>query len=191
MGWKSPSKKGNFVTRTWQHSDNRENFVGAVVTRTLDQHLAQGRVQRELSHHLTQLRQVAVIVQRAQVVQQLQGTHQSLGGWRIHKVKVDQVVNTKFLQLKHHRSQVGTQNFGVSLWLKLFEGLFSVQSETFARLSTTGTTCSLLGRGSGNRRDQQRFDSDTRIVDLFILLISVLCRYYSILQLFIILCSVV
>lgn len=37
--------------------------------------------------------------------------------WGVHEVKMDQVINAQFLELKHHRAKVGAENLGVSIVL--------------------------------------------------------------------------
>ena len=61
-----------------EHGHDGEDLVAAVVLAARDQHLGQLRVQGELRHDGAQLRQVTVVIQGRQVVQQLQGSHQGL-----------------------------------------------------------------------------------------------------------------
>lgn len=68
-----------------------------------DQHFRELRVQRKLRHDGPQVGKVAVVVERRQVIEQLQGSHQSLRSWGIHEVEMDQIVDAQFLQLKDHR----------------------------------------------------------------------------------------
>ena len=67
---------------TWQHGSDGEDLVWTVEFTAGDDHLGQLGVQGELCHHGAQLRQVTVVIERRQVVQQLQGSHQGLWGWR-------------------------------------------------------------------------------------------------------------
>ena len=79
-----------------------------------------------------------------QVIQQLQSSHESLRSGRVHKVKVDQIVDAEFLQLQHDRSEIGSQNLGIRVLLHfLFVGLFRVKPEAFAGTSTTSPTGTL------------------------------------------------
>ncbi len=61
-----------------KHGGNGEDLIAAVVLAGGDQHLGELGIQGELGHDGAQLRQVPVIVQRRQVVQQLQRSHQRL-----------------------------------------------------------------------------------------------------------------
>merc|ERR1711963_895687 len=72
-------------------------------------------------------------------------THQCLWSRRVHKIKMDQIINAQFLQLKHYRSQIGPQNFWIGVVLHfVLVCLLCIKSETFSRLGTTSTTSSLL-----------------------------------------------
>ena len=61
--------------------------------RRVEKHLCELRVERELGHHRAQLGEVAVVVERAEVVEELESAHQRLGRGRVHKVEMDQVVD--------------------------------------------------------------------------------------------------
>ena len=52
------------------------------------------RIQRELGHDTSQRSKAAVVVQRRQIVQQFQGTHE--GFWRrvIYVIKPDKILDT-------------------------------------------------------------------------------------------------
>ena len=54
-----------------------------------DEHLGHLRVQGELRHEAADRRQVAFVVQGAQVVEQLERAHERLGGGGGHEVEVD------------------------------------------------------------------------------------------------------
>lgn len=81
--WPPHSRLG--LSITWQHGRDGQNFIGTVEFAAGDDHLGQLRVQGELGHHGAQLRQIPVVIERCQVVQQLQGSHQGLWSWRRQK----------------------------------------------------------------------------------------------------------
>lgn len=89
-----------FLTR--QHGRNWKYLIGAIVLATGYQHLSQLWIERKLGHNGTEIRQIAVVVEGGQIVEQLQGAHQSLGRRRVHEIKVHQVINAQFLKLQHH-----------------------------------------------------------------------------------------
>ena len=87
--------------------------------------------------------------------------------WRVHEVKVHQVVNAQLLQLQHHRAQVGAQDLRVRVFLHLCRVRFlCVQAEALARPRTTGSTCTLLSASFGNGSDQEGLHPDARVVHL-------------------------
>lgn len=88
---------------TRKHCCDGEDLVGAVVRARSDEHLGQLRVQREFRHDRAQVGEVSVVVQCCEIVQQLQGTHERLGRWRVHEIEVDQVVDAELLQLQNDR----------------------------------------------------------------------------------------
>ena len=61
-----------------EHRHDGEDLVAAVILAAGDQHLGQLGVQGELGHDGAQLGEVPVIIQRRQVIQQLQRSHQGL-----------------------------------------------------------------------------------------------------------------
>lgn len=85
---------------------------------------------------------------------------------RVHKVKVNKVVDSKLLQLKHNAAQVTAKNFRVSLFLQLLnKSLFGIKTESFARPRPPSASSALLGRSFADWRHKKRFDSDPRVVD--------------------------
>lgn len=69
----------NGIKTTWQHGSDGQNFIGAVVITTGNDHFGQLGVERKLSHHRAQLSELTIIVERGQVIQQLKSSHQGLG----------------------------------------------------------------------------------------------------------------
>ena len=58
------------------------------------------RVEGELRHDGAELGEVAVVVERREVVEQLERAHQRLRRRRVHEVEVHQVVDAQLLQLR-------------------------------------------------------------------------------------------
>ena len=88
--------------------------------------------------------------------------------WRVHEVKVHQVVDAQLLQLQHHRAQVGAQDLRVCVFLHLCRvRLLRVQAEALAWPCTTGSTCTLLSTSFGNGSDQEGLHPDARVVHLW------------------------
>ncbi|KAI6756451.1 hypothetical protein HG530_012187 [Fusarium avenaceum] len=111
--------------------------------------------------------ELAIVIETGEVVKLLKSSHHGLGSGRIHKIEVDKIFDTKLLELQDSVGKVGAQNLRVGLLDKLLlKSLFGIQTETFSRLGTTGTTSTLLGRSLGDGRDEERFDTDTGVVDL-------------------------
>mmetsp|Transcript_34640 Transcript_34640/g.59687 ORF Transcript_34640/g.59687 Transcript_34640/m.59687 type:complete len:381 (-) Transcript_34640:1079-2221(-) len=154
------------VRHTQQRHD-AEHLVAALVVRGDQEHLGLLGLQRHLAHHVTQRGHRTLVVQGAQIVQLLQGTHHRFRRRRIHKVEVHQVLDAQLQQGQHHRLHARPQDLRVCLHLQLVgEGPLRVQTETLSGTGTTRTTRSLLRRSLRNRRHQQTFHSNTRIEHL-------------------------
>ena len=92
----------------------------------------------------------------------------SLPTWRIHEIKMHQVINTQLLEMQHHGTQVRSQDLWICVVLHLrLVRLLRVQSETLAGPRTTGTARSLLGAGFTDGGHKQRFHTDTWVVHLW------------------------
>ena len=61
----------------------------------------------------------AFVVERREVVEKLESTHDRLGRRGIHVVEVNEIVDTELLQLENNRRKVAAQNLGVGLLLQL------------------------------------------------------------------------
>mmetsp|Transcript_2137 Transcript_2137/g.3137 ORF Transcript_2137/g.3137 Transcript_2137/m.3137 type:complete len:391 (-) Transcript_2137:559-1731(-) len=151
------------------HGHDAEHLVGAVELRRGQDHLGQLGVQGQLRHSVAQVREVAIVVQCPQIVEQLQGPHQRLGRRGVHEVEVDQVLHTELEQGEHHVAHLGAQDLGVGLLLQLLvEGLLRVQPEALAWPGTSRTPGSLVGTGLGDGRHQQGLHADTGVVHLLL-----------------------
>merc|ERR1719384_2738340 len=105
-------------------------------------------VQGELSHDGSQLGQVSVVIQGRQVVEKLQGSHQSLRSWRVHEVEVNQIVDAELFELNDDSAQVRPQYLRVGVILHLvLVSLLCVEPETFPRPGSPSSASSLLGGG--------------------------------------------
>lgn len=152
-----------------QKGSNGQNLVGAAVLGALDQHFTKLRIERECRHDLTHRCQLTIVVESFEVVEQLERTHKGLRRRGIHKIKVDKIINAKFLELQHDRTEVAAQNFGVCLLNEfLDERVLGIEAERLARTRTTGTTGALLCTGLGDWRHEQRLDTNARVVDLLL-----------------------
>lgn len=98
-----------------EHGDDAQGFSQASEFRSSQENCGQLRIEWEIGHVVAELGQFTFVVQSAQVVEQFQGSHQGLRSRRIEKVKVDEVIDAETFKLKHDGSQVGTQNFRMSL----------------------------------------------------------------------------
>ena len=75
--------------------------------------------------------------------------------WRVHEVKVHQIVDAEFLQLEYDGAEITPEYFGVRLLLHLVnECLLRVQSKAFARLRAAGSSRPLLGARFTNGRHE-------------------------------------
>mmetsp|Transcript_33474 Transcript_33474/g.99610 ORF Transcript_33474/g.99610 Transcript_33474/m.99610 type:complete len:386 (+) Transcript_33474:87-1244(+) len=130
-----------------EHRDDGEDLVRARELRRVEEHLCQLRVERELGHHRAELGERALVVEGAEVVEQLERAHERLGRGRVHKVKVHQVLDAELLELQHDRAEVRTQDLGVRLLhqLRLVRNL-RVEAETLARPGAAGAAGALVRR---------------------------------------------
>mmetsp|Transcript_48960 Transcript_48960/g.116583 ORF Transcript_48960/g.116583 Transcript_48960/m.116583 type:complete len:518 (+) Transcript_48960:640-2193(+) len=155
--------------RRRQHRDDREHLVGAVVLGARHQHLGKLGVERELRHRRAQLRQVAVVVERAKVVEELERAHERLGRRRVHEVEVHQIVDAQLLEREHNAPQVAPQHLRVCLLLELLmERLLGVEAEALARPRAPCPPCPLVRARLGDGRDEERLDADARVVHLLL-----------------------
>lgn len=79
---------------TREHGGDGEDLIRAVQLGRRDEHLGQLRIERKLGHQRAELRQLALVVDRREIVEQLERTHQRLRRRRIHEVKVHQIFDT-------------------------------------------------------------------------------------------------
>ncbi|KAI6768899.1 hypothetical protein HG531_011088 [Fusarium graminearum] len=148
---------------------NGKNLVGAVKLGRRDEHDSQSGIQRERRGHATESGQLTIIIETGEIVELLKSSHHSLRSGRVHKIKVDKILDTELLELQNCVGKIGAQNLGVCLLNQfLLEGFLCVKSETLSGLCTTSTTSSLLGRGLRDGRNQKGLDTDTRVVNLLL-----------------------
>eukprot|EP00754_Rhynchopus_humris_P006658 Rhum_TRINITY_DN13182_c1_g1::Rhum_TRINITY_DN13182_c1_g1_i1::g.57091::m.57091 len=134
-----------------------------------NEHLRHLRVEREVGHQLALRRQVALVGQAAQEVQQLERTHQGLGRGGVHPVEVHEVLNAQLLQLQHDGAEVRPQDLGVRLRDEVaLERLLRVQPEALAGTRATGTARTLVGGGLRDGGDEKALHADTRVVHLLL-----------------------
>ena len=89
--------------------------------------------------------------------------------WWVHEVKVNEIINAKLFQVNDDRAQIGAQDFRVRIVLHLLlEGFLGVEAEALSGTRTTGATGALLSRGFADGRDEERLDSDARVVHLLL-----------------------
>lgn len=117
----------------------------------------------------THRRQLALVVERPEVVEHLQRAHERLGRWGVHEVKVHEVVDPELFQLEHHRAEVRSEDLRVRLVLQvLVEAVLRVQPEALAWPRSPRTARTLVGRRAGDGGDEEGLDSDARVVDLLL-----------------------
>lgn len=72
-----------------EHRDDRDDLVGTAERRRGDDGFRQLRVERQLGHHGPHGRELPLVVEGSQVVEELEGAHQRLGRGRVHEIKVN------------------------------------------------------------------------------------------------------
>mmetsp|Transcript_2909 Transcript_2909/g.8721 ORF Transcript_2909/g.8721 Transcript_2909/m.8721 type:complete len:305 (-) Transcript_2909:913-1827(-) len=95
-----------------EHRDDGEDLVGRAHVDRGDQDLGEGRLERELGHAAAEAREEAFVVERRERVEALHGGDERLHRRRVHKVKVEQVVDAHRLHLQHGVAQIGALDLG-------------------------------------------------------------------------------
>ena len=129
-----------------QTSHDGKGLVHAVVSAACrEQNFRVQRVHWQLAHGLPDVGKLAFVVESAEVVELLEGSHEGLWRRRIHVVEMNDVVDAKFLQVEDNGGEVGTLYFRVRILLQVFvEGSLCIESVALSRASTSGSTSSLL-----------------------------------------------
>mmetsp|Transcript_9474 Transcript_9474/g.20872 ORF Transcript_9474/g.20872 Transcript_9474/m.20872 type:complete len:262 (-) Transcript_9474:1130-1915(-) len=132
--------------RHTQQRHDGQGLIGAIVLGRRNEHLGKLGIKGQLRHQGTIVSQLPLVVQGANVIQQLQRSHQRLRRRRVHEIKVHQVIHPQLLQRQHHRPQIRSQNLGEGGVLQLtLEGLLGVEPEALPRPGPPGAPGALLG----------------------------------------------
>lgn len=157
------------TARLPQHRNDAQHLLDAPVPVCSEDALRQHRVRGELGHLPPDLRQLPLIVQRTQRVQVLQRADQRLGGGRVHKVKLDQVVDAQTLQEEHNRVQVGPLDLGRRVFVELvLVGPFGVESEALAGADAAGAPHALFGGGARAGGHDEGLHPGAGVVDVLL-----------------------
>ncbi len=89
-----------------EHGGDTEDFVGGPMSRRGDDHLAELRIERKFRHLSANGRDLPFIIEGAEIVEEFEGSHHRLWGGRIHKVKVDQIIDSELFELQNNTRQV-------------------------------------------------------------------------------------
>ena len=151
------------------HRGDAADAIGALELLAGHDHSRHLRLQGELGEAGAIGREVTVVIEGAEEVEELEGAHECLGGRGVNEVEVDKVVNAHLLHVEDNRSQVAAEDLRVRLGLEvLLEGLLRVEAEALTGAGTTGTTASLVGRGLADGGDEEGLDAELRIVHLLL-----------------------
>jgi hypothetical protein len=109
----------------------------------------------------------ALVIQCAQIVEKLQGTHHGFWSWRVHEVEVDQIVDAQFFEVEDCAGQIRPQNFRIVVLDEFFiVRLLSVEAEALAGSGSSRSSGPLFGAGFADGRDEETFDSHARVEHL-------------------------
>ena len=133
-----------------------------------DQRERQLRVEGILGELDAERGQLGLVVERTNVVEELEGAHEGLGRGRGNKVEMDEIFDSQLFHRQHDRCEIRPQNLRVSGRLECFETALRVESETLARLRSAGAARALLRRRLRDRRRQQGLNLGARIVHLLL-----------------------
>ena len=127
--------------------------------------LAHLRVHRELSHTPAKLCELPAVVERAQGVELLERSDEGFGGWRVHKIEMNKVVDPERLEHEDDGAEVGALDLGDRVVLQLVQvGPLSVQPEALTRRDAPRTPCTLVGAGLCDWCDNERLHAGARVV---------------------------
>mmetsp|Transcript_15053 Transcript_15053/g.32129 ORF Transcript_15053/g.32129 Transcript_15053/m.32129 type:complete len:663 (-) Transcript_15053:611-2599(-) len=147
----------------------RQHLLDAPVLHRLEEHLPELRLERQLGQHLSGGGEVGSDVERAEMVEELEGAHHGLGRRRVDEVKLGYVGHAETLQLQHERAQLGAQHLRVGLHEQVrAERRLRVQAEALAGARSACTSGALLGGGPRDGRDDERLDAQPRVVELLL-----------------------
>mmetsp|Transcript_23992 Transcript_23992/g.50574 ORF Transcript_23992/g.50574 Transcript_23992/m.50574 type:complete len:318 (-) Transcript_23992:899-1852(-) len=142
-----------------------DDLLGTSVVGTANEHFGQLRIQRQFCHLSSQIGQISLVVQCAEVIQHFQSPHESFRGGRIHEIEMDEVVDAQFFECQYHIGHFAPQYLGVCRFLQIFvEGLLRVESKTLPGTRPTGTSGALSRRGPRDGTYQEGLHPNTRIV---------------------------
>mmetsp|Transcript_9026 Transcript_9026/g.22493 ORF Transcript_9026/g.22493 Transcript_9026/m.22493 type:complete len:450 (+) Transcript_9026:611-1960(+) len=151
------------------HSHDAEHLVRAIKRRRGQESLCQLRLEGKPRHHPPDLCEIPVVIQRPQVVQQLEGAHERLGRGRVHEIEVHEVVDAHALQMQDHRPQIRPQNLRIRRLLQLrVERDLRIQPKTLPRPRPPRAPRALLRARLGYRAHEQRLHADARVVHLLL-----------------------
>jgi hypothetical protein len=112
--------------------------------------LRQRRIHRELGHPSTHLGQLALVVERAQRVQEIQRANEGIPRRRVEKVEPDEVVDTEGFEHQDDGAEVRTLDLGNGVLVEFVRvGVFGVKAEALAGTDATGSSCALTGGSAG------------------------------------------
>mmetsp|Transcript_17520 Transcript_17520/g.28034 ORF Transcript_17520/g.28034 Transcript_17520/m.28034 type:complete len:203 (+) Transcript_17520:122-730(+) len=102
-----------------QHRGNRQRLIAAPMPRSIDKHLRHLWVGWQSACHLSNLCDVAVVIEAAQVVQDFYGSHEGLWRRGVDEVEMHDVIEAEHLQHQNYGAQIGPHE----LWMELIRQL--------------------------------------------------------------------
>ena len=147
-----------------QAGGDDEQFARGVFMLRLQQHPAERRVNRQPRKIVAELRELALLVERAEFLQQLVAAINRRGWWRIHEGKRLDVAEPIRLHAQDDFGEVRTLDFRLRVLRALREILLGIQPDAHAVLHATAAAFALVGAALRNGFNWQSLGPRARFV---------------------------
>ena len=141
-----------------QRRGDDQNLVQAAEFGRFQHHAAQARVDGQARQLAAERGQLALTVDRRQLLQQVEAVADGLAIRRLDKGEILDGAQAQVQHLQDHRRQVGAQDFRIGKRRTAKEIFLAVQAHADARLDPPTAALALVGAGLGNGLDGQALD---------------------------------
>mmetsp|Transcript_7112 Transcript_7112/g.16148 ORF Transcript_7112/g.16148 Transcript_7112/m.16148 type:complete len:315 (-) Transcript_7112:800-1744(-) len=147
-----------------QHSGDGQGLVTAAMLWGFQQHLGDLWVHGQTTSLVSCLCDISIVINASQIVQTLQGSHQSLRRRRVHEIKMDHVIKAQTFQHQDHGGEIRSLNLRLNHWCPIILRLLRIQPEAFPRLLPSRQARAKEGGVVGNGGDHLGFDTGPGVV---------------------------
>ena len=85
-----------YIWYTDERDDCKDLIHAVKLLRGCDNHFGKCWVQRKFTHLLSNWSQISLVIKSSKIVELLKRPHKSLGGRRVHVIKMNDVIDSKF-----------------------------------------------------------------------------------------------